>query len=98
MLSTATAGDVACIMDGLMLLMRQHLMKGYIVELGDLGNYRLSVGSHGVKRPEDFEVHLFKKPRILFSPGPLLKELCKNVHYEKAKCKIVERECKQSHG
>ncbi|MCD8177658.1 MAG: HU family DNA-binding protein [Tannerellaceae bacterium] len=97
LMTSATQADVAGVLDGLMLLMRQHLAKGNIVELGDVGKFRLSVGSSGVKDPDNFTVHLFKRPRIVFSPGKALKELCTKVRYERMKCDLKRKECTKEH-
>jgi len=97
LMTSATQADVAGVLDGLMLLMRQYLAKGNIVELGDLGKFRLSAGSSGVKRADDFTVHLFKRPRIVFTPGKILKELCTKVRYERMKCDLKHKDCNKTH-
>ncbi|MCD8194528.1 MAG: hypothetical protein LUD74_08300 [Tannerellaceae bacterium] len=83
-LSTASEGDISVVLDGLLMLLRQHLVKGNIVELGDLGKFRMVAGSPGVEEAEDFNVSLFKKGHIVYTPGvKLLGYVRKNTHYEK---------------
>ncbi len=90
-LSTASEGDISVVLEGLLMLLRQHLVKGNIVELGDLGKFRMVAGSPGVESAEDFNVSLFKKGHIVYTPGvKLLKHVRKNTHYEKLD--IVEKE------
>ncbi|MCC8198244.1 MAG: hypothetical protein LIP06_06625 [Tannerellaceae bacterium] len=83
-LSTASEGDISVVLDGLLMLMRQNLAKGNIVELGDLGNFHMSAGSPGVEDAEAFSAAMFRKGRIVYSPGNrLIKHIRKHVHYEK---------------
>lgn len=54
------------------------------MQLGELGHFRLNAGSEGVEKPEDFKVSMFRKPRIVFSPGILLRQMCDRIKFEKA--------------
>ena len=65
--STASRGDVMLVIDGLLYVMRQHLENGEVVQVGDFGNFR----------------SLFKKGRIVFTPGPMLKEVTAKPKFEK---------------
>ncbi|MCD7975832.1 MAG: hypothetical protein LUG51_01260 [Tannerellaceae bacterium] len=98
-LSTASEGDVTVVLEGLLMLMRQHLVKGNIVELGDLGNFRMVAGSPGVTDEEEFHTSLFKKGHIVYTPGiGLLRFMRENIHYEKLDVIEVEDPCKLPHA
>ncbi|MCD8167254.1 MAG: hypothetical protein LUE93_14795 [Bacteroides sp.] len=93
----STDADVTCILDGLVLLMRQYLTRGNIVELGVFGNFRMSSGGAGVEKEEDFHPSQFRTPRILFTPGVMLKDATHRVGFEKIRFVEKEKECDQSH-
>ena len=81
--STASRGDVMLVIDGLLYVMRQHLENGEVVQMGDFGNFRMVAGSKGTVNSEDFTTSLFKKGRIVFTPGPMLKEVAAKPKFEK---------------
>ena len=72
--STASDGDVALVLLGLIRCMQEALLRGEVVQLGALGNFRLSLGSSG---------SLIRKPRIIYSPGVKLREMIAKVSIER---------------
>lgn len=59
------------------------LARGFNVELGELGSFRIEFGSEGVDEPEDFNYHLIRRPRIVFHPSrKLQREVARLVSYE----------------
>ena len=56
--STASDGDVALVLLGLIRCMQEALLRGEVVQLGALGNFRLSLGSSGVVNADDFHASL----------------------------------------
>ncbi|MCD8044427.1 MAG: hypothetical protein LUH10_15360 [Tannerellaceae bacterium] len=98
-LTSASEGDVEGVLAGLLFQMKQYLVRGDTVCLGDLGNFRVVMGSPGVENEADFSPSMFRKGRIVFSPGRMLRKLCRNAHYEKANLKVIEREadCDRQH-
>jgi len=93
----STDADVTCIVDGLLVLLRQYLVKGNIVEMSVFGNFRLSTGSAGVEEENDFHPASFRTPRVLFSAGPMLKDATERVGFEKIRFVEKERECGLPH-
>lgn len=77
--STASDGDVAL----LIRCMQEALLRGEVVQLGALGNFRLSLGSSGVVNADDFHASLIRKPRIIYSPGVKLREMIAKVSIER---------------
>lgn len=98
-LTSASEGDVEGVLEGLLFQMRQYLVRGDTVCLGALGNFRVVMGSPGVEREEDFRPSMFRRGRIVFAPGAILRSLCRKVHYEKANLKVIERttDCDREH-
>lgn len=72
--STVSSADVKAVLDNLNFVIDLQMKSGRIVHLGELGNFRLSIGSKGVVNKEDFSSSLLKAPKILFTPGADLRE------------------------
>lgn len=72
--STVSSADVKAVLDNLNFVIDFQLKSGRIVKMGELGSFRLSIGSKGVANREDFSQSLLKAPRIVFTPGNALKE------------------------
>lgn len=82
--STASTGDVKVVIDGLTTVMLRQMGYGDVIRLGELGNFRMVAGSKGTELEEDFHTSLFKKGRIVYSPGPAFKKIAAEVKFEKA--------------
>ncbi|MCC8134696.1 MAG: hypothetical protein LIP06_07910 [Tannerellaceae bacterium] len=98
LISTASKGDVSCVIDGLIQVMKQELLKGSVVHLGEFGKYRMVAGSRGVEEESDFNASLFKKGRIVFTPGTELQETRSKLSFRKLDVKTVEKECDLPHA
>lgn len=81
--STASKGDVLLVINALIDTMQDHLAEGDIVHLGELGTFRITAGSTGAATEEEFNTSLFKKGRIVFTPGSELKLTTREVNFEK---------------
>ena len=81
--STACDGDVALVVRCLVRCMIESLMRGEVVQLWTLGNFRLSIGSAGTVTEKDFQASLIRKPRIIFTPGASLREMISKVGVER---------------
>jgi len=81
--STASSGDVKVVIDGLIRVMQRNMGFGDVMQLGDLGNFRMVAGSKGTVTQEEFTSSLFKKGHIVFSPGTTLRKLASDVKFEK---------------
>ena len=71
---TLTSADVKAVMDRMNYILDKNLKAGRIVQFGEIGNFRLSLGSKGSKASDKFDTALIKKPRIVFWPGKALQE------------------------
>lgn len=81
--STASPGDVHVVMDGLLFVLREALLRGEVVQAGELGNFQLNAGSGGTPTAEEFKASLLRKPRIVFRPSTTQKEMLGKVSFER---------------
>lgn len=93
--STASKGDVMLVLDGLLFALTQQLADGNIVKVGEFGNFRMTAGSKGSATQEEFNTSLFKKGRIIFTPGTMLKHITTQPKFEKLD--VVVKECDKPH-
>lgn len=93
---TATKGEVELVIDGLIYVLKEQLEAGNVIQMGDFGNFRMVAGSKGVATEDAFTTSLFKKSRIIFSPGSLLRDLISKTRYEQMA--VVEKECDKPHA
>ena len=71
---TLTSADVKAVMDRMNYTLDKHLKAGRIVQFGEIGSFRLAVGSTGSKDVKSFNASQIKKPKIVFTPGDRLQE------------------------
>ena len=69
---TLTSADVKAVMDRMNYILDKNLKAGRIVQFGEIGNFRLAVGSTGSLTTKEFNTSLIKKPKIVFTPGSKL--------------------------
>ena len=81
--STASPGDVKLVLDGLVEKASNALLRGEVVQLGDLGNFQLKMSSQGVDNADDYKTSMFSNPRITFRPSSRLKKAIADVSVEK---------------
>ena len=86
---TASRGEIILVLDGLIKVMNEALSDGESIHLGEFGSFRMVAGSKGTENEKDFNVSLFNKARIVFSPGTMLNEIRKNAKYEKMDIETV---------
>ena len=65
------------------LLEAEHVLEeGNIAQLGDLGNFRLSMRTKGANTAERFTRANIIDSKVIFWPGSSLRKLCKSMDYE----------------
>ncbi|MGQ1890052.1 HU family DNA-binding protein [Thermophagus sp. OGC60D27] len=82
-ISTVSGADVQGSVYGMVDVSIDGLLAGRKVELGDLGSFRIGFSSEGKENEEDVTASDIKRVKIIFTPGPRLKEALKNVKFEK---------------
>ncbi len=80
---TLTSADVKAVLDRMNYMLDKHLKAGRIVQFGEIGNFRLAVGSTGSVEADKFSTSLIKKPKIVFTPGSKLQETRQLTSFEK---------------
>ena len=78
--STVSSADVKAVLDNLNFVLDMELQEGRIVKFGDFGSFRISVSSDGVK---DFNSSMLRPPRIIFTPGGVLKDTKKTLEFSR---------------
>ncbi|MDD4823583.1 MAG: HU family DNA-binding protein [Bacteroidales bacterium] len=86
---TCIKGDVQAALDGLIFAMKQGLAEGRIIQLGEFGNFRMSIGGTGVEDSKEYAVSMITRKKIIFTPGKLLQDMMKTLSF-KATGIIVE--------
>lgn len=81
--SSLTSGDVNNVIQNLLELLPQELIKGNSVQLGDFGTFRLSFSSDGVDTEKDFTKDKIKGIKILFTPSNDFKKTLSDMKLEK---------------
>lgn len=67
--STVNVADVAAVLKSLSRQLPLFLQKGFVIELGDFGRFRMSISTDGKKNREDLSANDVSKVRILFVPN-----------------------------
>lgn len=91
--STASSGDVKVVLDRLNKYMGKALLRGEIVQMGELGNFQLSVCSKGAATADGFSQSLIRKSNLLFRPGAILRNIVSSASYER----LTEAKCDKPH-
>lgn len=81
--STASPGDVKLVLDGLVFVASEALLRGEVVQLGELGNFQLKMSSAGTDVAADYDASMFSRPHIVFRPSIRLKTAVARVGVEK---------------
>ncbi|MDD4822489.1 MAG: HU family DNA-binding protein [Bacteroidales bacterium] len=87
---TCIKGDIQAAIDGLIFSMKQGLAEGRIIQLGEFGNFRMSVGGTGVEDSKEYAVSMILRKKIIFTPGKLLKDMMKTIAFRSAGVKPAE--------
>ncbi len=80
--SSLSRGDVSSIIENRIDIIPKYLLMGKSVNLGELGIFRISFGSEGVDKTEDFSTSKIGGVKIAFTPGTILKEELDNIRFE----------------
>jgi predicted histone-like DNA-binding protein len=81
--STVSPADTQAVLTALTEVLVEHLSEGKIVRLGDFGAFQVSISSEGAETEAKFSAALIKGNKVVFRPGTDLKDMQKNLKYEK---------------
>lgn len=76
--SSLTAGDVKNVLTNFMDELPTYMLMNRSVQLEDFGILRISFGSEGAERAEDFSSSLIRGVKIVFTPSAKMKERVKS--------------------
>lgn len=93
-----SSADVKAILDSLNWAMDLELQAGNIVQVGEFGNFRLSLSSEGTEDAADFNASKIKKTRIIFTPGKSLRTTKAGVSFQYDEPTVVAEECEKPHA
>ena len=79
--STVSSADVKAVLDNLNFVLDMELQAGRIVQLGEFGNFRLSLSSEGANDKEGFDRSMIVGARVIFTPGSSLKKTVKTTNF-----------------
>lgn len=94
--SALSSADVKGVLDSLNWAMGVELKSGNIVQLGELGNFRLTLSSEGAEKKKELDANSIRKARIIFTPGAELRLACRKVNFVPEK--EEEKECNHEAG
>lgn len=80
---TITRADATAVIIALEDIIADAMSAGQIVQLGDFGNFYLSIKGKGVLAEQDFVPTLVNKAKVNFRPGKTVREALKNLSYSK---------------
>lgn len=80
-ISAVSAGDVLSVLNTLGTLISVELANGRIVDLGDLGRFRLSIRAKGVPKPSDVTRETIEATRAIFVPGTAIRLKQRNISF-----------------
>jgi len=83
LISSLSRGDISSVIENLLDSVPKFMLRGYSVQLGELGTLRISFSSEGVDNPDDFTVAMVKGKRIVFTPGPAFRDILNRLSIEK---------------
>jgi predicted histone-like DNA-binding protein len=100
--ASISSADVKAVFDSLAWVMEIELSSGNVVQLGELGNFRLSIiNLMGTETKKELTGNKLKRTRIVFSPGAILREMRENISFEALEVETVveveEKDCERDH-
>jgi len=80
--ASISSADVKAVLDSLNWVMDVELQSGNIVQLGEFGNFRLSIKSGGTEDESEFTANQIRRARVIFYPGSSLRTTSRDVNYQ----------------
>ena len=85
LISSISRGDISSVIENLLDAIPKYLLRGFSVQLGELGSLRISFSSEGVDDPKDFVIGMIRGRKIIFRAGPGLKKILRDLILEREK-------------
>jgi predicted histone-like DNA-binding protein len=71
--STLTKGDALNAIENFLDLIPMYMRKGHVVDLGQLGNFRINLSSKGSEKPEQVSIFSIKGTKVLYTQSEEMK-------------------------
>ena len=75
-------GDIYAVITQMVDCLREQLLEGKKVELGDLGSFRLTISAEGADTASEFGRKNIKKLRVIWTPGEMFKDLLSDADFQ----------------
>ncbi|MEX1269640.1 MAG: HU family DNA-binding protein [Balneolaceae bacterium] len=82
-ISTVSGADIRAVLYSIVDVVPEMLNNGSIVNIGDLGGFRMSISSEGSDTEDEVNAGNIRRARIIFRPGKKFKEMIKTLEYQK---------------
>jgi predicted histone-like DNA-binding protein len=82
-LSTVSSADTLAVLEALLMVVPDELGRGQIVDLGELGSFRLTLEGRGEPSPGKVRGTSISGVRVHFHPGRLFREALAGIEYRK---------------
>ncbi len=82
-ISTVSGADIRAVLYALVDVIPEALGNGQIIEIGELGRFRVSISSNGEATAEEVNRNSIRGSKILFRPGKRLQTLLKTLEFNK---------------
>ena len=82
--STVSPSDTMAVIESLLQNIPRYLAEGYIVKLGELGSFSLSIQAEGSESPEKVNAAKIKRNKLHFRAGKIVRQMLKHLDYHKA--------------
>ncbi|MDO5616147.1 MAG: HU family DNA-binding protein [Cruoricaptor ignavus] len=80
--SSLTSGDVANVLQNLVEILPQELIRGNSVQLGEFGTFRISFSSEGAETEKEYTTDKIKGIKVLFTPSTEFKKTLGDIKFE----------------
>ena len=81
--SVYSKGTIVGILTELSVCMRELILQGYKIDLGDIGTFAPSISSTGIEKKEDFSAQNITLMAVNFQPGKAFEQLRRDAEFEK---------------
>lgn len=82
---SATRADCYLVITALTDVLKDQLLQGNIVRMGDLGSFRTTLSGLPAETPEKVSRHKIKKCNLVFKPSKNIQKALKEAHFLKKK-------------
>lgn len=83
-MSTVSGTDIRAVLYAMAVIVPEMLSEGFIVNLVDLGTFRITLSSAGSATEEEVSEENIRRTRVNFRPGPKFRDMQKIIKFERA--------------